>query len=316
MRYVILPFIVLYIDNSLWLEGNVYKTKKSLFTISHKEHYWKNIIRILNSYVRGSTRRLNLEIEFYGQSYKLRTNTKGQFSINLSCSNCLLPDLNELHVFLLKNKQKIKIEIPDPFNHCFFSYQNKNTAVISDIDDTVLVTHTLNTIKKIRTLLIKNAFKRKAVRDMRTFYHQFAEKGYPFFYVSNSESNLFPMIRLFLEHNGFPIGPIFLKPFVQWNQLLKRRKKPIKDGHKKKKIEFLVRSFPHLQFILVGDDSQQDPEIYTEIVRRYPGRIKEIYIRNIKKTISRKRHILKSQMEEKGSTKFFIFKNPKQITNT
>src|SRR5262249_22123995 len=36
-----------------------------------------------------------------------------------------------------------------------------------------------------------------------------------------------------------------------------------------------------LPFILIGDTSQQDPEIYRSIVAAYPGRILAVYIRNV-----------------------------------
>jgi len=314
-KYVILPFIVLFIDNTLWMEGNVYKTKRSLFIIKHKEHYWRNIIRVLNSYFRGSTKKMNLEIQFNNESHQITTDKRGLFNFSVPCVKCNTPDLSHLHVYLLDDKKKIKLEVPEPFTHCFFSFQDKTTAVISDIDDTILVTHTLNTFKKIRTLLVKNALKRKSVKAMRTFYQQFSAEGFPFFYVSNSETNLFPMIRLFLEHNKFPVGPIFLKSFVKWNHVYKRRKQSNKGMHKKEKIEFLIKAFPNLNFILIGDDSQQDPEIYTEFAQTYSKRISGIYIRNVKKSISKKRQVQKSQIEKIHKTKVVYFKNPEKIVN-
>jgi phosphatidate phosphatase APP1 len=259
---------------------------------------------------------MNLEIQFNDDSHQITTNKRGVFNLSVACVKGNAPDLSQLHVYLLDNKKKIKLEVPEPFNHCFFSFQDKNTAVISDIDDTVLVTHTLNTFKKIRTLLVKNALKRKSVKAMRTFYQQFSEEGFPFFYVSNSETNLFPMIRLFLEHNKFPVGPIFLKSFVKWNQIYKRRKQSNKGMHKREKIEFLIKAFPNFNFILIGDDSQQDPEIYTEFAQTYSKRISEIYIRNVKKSISKKRLLLKSQIEKIHKTKVVYFKNPEEIIST
>ena len=43
----------------------------------------------------------------------------------------------------------------------------------------------------------------------------------------------------------------------------------------------LFETFPDLPFILIGDTSQKDPEIYREIVRAFPGRIPAVYIRNV-----------------------------------
>jgi phosphatidate phosphatase APP1 len=38
---------------------------------------------------------------------------------------------------------------------------------------------------------------------------------------------------------------------------------------------------PQLPFVLIGDSGQQDPEIYTQVVRENPGRIRAIYIRDV-----------------------------------
>jgi phosphatidate phosphatase APP1 len=51
--------------------------------------------------------------------------------------------------------------------------------------------------------------------------------------------------------------------------------------HKIEAIEAILRTYPGLKFILIGDSGEQDPEIYREIVRRHPERIRVIYIRSV-----------------------------------
>ena len=46
-------------------------------------------------------------------------------------------------------------------------------------------------------------------------------------------------------------------------------------------IREILDVYPSMPFILIGDTSQRDPEIYREIVRTHPGRILAIYIRNV-----------------------------------
>jgi len=48
-----------------------------------------------------------------------------------------------------------------------------------------------------------------------------------------------------------------------------------------KQIRTILDTHPDLQFVLIGDSGQEDPEIYREVVRAYPGRIKAIYIRDV-----------------------------------
>lgn len=51
--------------------------------------------------------------------------------------------------------------------------------------------------------------------------------------------------------------------------------------HKLDKIKHLLNLFTELNFILIGDSSQQDAEIYSQIAREYPDRILVIYIRDV-----------------------------------
>jgi phosphatidate phosphatase APP1 len=39
--------------------------------------------------------------------------------------------------------------------------------------------------------------------------------------------------------------------------------------------------YPGMQFVLIGDSGEKDPEIYAEIVRRHPQAVRMIYIRNV-----------------------------------
>jgi phosphatidate phosphatase APP1 len=46
-------------------------------------------------------------------------------------------------------------------------------------------------------------------------------------------------------------------------------------------------TYPALRFILIGDSGEQDPEIYADILGRFPERIRVIYIRSIDRSPAR-----------------------------
>jgi phosphatidate phosphatase APP1 len=50
----------------------------------------------------------------------------------------------------------------------------------------------------------------------------------------------------------------------------------------------ILATYPALPFVLIGDSGQEDPEIYCEIVRSYPGRILAVYIRNVTPTLAQR----------------------------
>jgi phosphatidate phosphatase APP1 len=51
--------------------------------------------------------------------------------------------------------------------------------------------------------------------------------------------------------------------------------------HKPKEIKQILESYPQLNFVLVGDSGEEDPVIYHEVVKQFPGRILTIYIRDV-----------------------------------
>ena len=74
-----------------------------------------------------------------------------------------------------------------------------------------------------------------------------------------------------LEVQRLPLGPLILRDFG-W-----RREKE----HKRKAIEDILRTYPKLKFVLIGDSGEKDPEIYASLMRRHPERIRAIYIRSV-----------------------------------
>jgi phosphatidate phosphatase APP1 len=51
--------------------------------------------------------------------------------------------------------------------------------------------------------------------------------------------------------------------------------------HKSAAVDGLLRTYPELSFILIGDSGERDPDIYLETARRHPGRVRAIYIRDL-----------------------------------
>ena len=96
----------------------------------------------------------------------------------------------------------------------------------------------------------------------------------PIFYVSSSPWNFFDLLWQFLDYRRIPLGPMFLR---NWGvDLLGGH-----GGYKHGVIERIFTRFPDLTFVLVGDSGEKDPEIYAEIVRRHPGRVLAVYIRDV-----------------------------------
>ena len=66
----------------------------------------------------------------------------------------------------------------------------------------------------------------------------------------------------------------------RWFQLFKTGQ--TKHVGKLSRIFRVMEVFPNQKFILLGDNSQADPDIYAAIADRIPDRVFAIYIRNIR----------------------------------
>ncbi|MEA2563245.1 MAG: hypothetical protein QOH06_4749 [Acidobacteriota bacterium] len=156
-------------------------------------------------------------------------------------------------------------------------------GVISDIDDTVLETGVTKRLAMARTVFLNNAHTRLPFKGVAAFYEALVqgvrEGGVnPIFFVSGSPWNLYDLLAEFMDLQKIPRGPILLRDFgLDPSKLFKKETAAYKLGC----IRPILDLYPHLNFILIGDSGEKDPEIYRQIVAEYPGRILAIYIRRI-----------------------------------
>jgi phosphatidate phosphatase APP1 len=155
-------------------------------------------------------------------------------------------------------------------------------GVISDVDDTVLVTGARSLRSMARLTFLHNARTRLPFAGVGALYRALeagsdGTRTNPFFYVSSSPWNLYDLLVDFFRLQDLPRGVLLLRDLglteEQW----------VAGGHEHKgeKIEAILRTYPHLPFVLLGDSGQEDPEIYSRVAADFPGRIPVIYIRDV-----------------------------------
>ena len=158
--------------------------------------------------------------------------------------------------------------------------RDAEVGIISDVDDTIMVTQVPTLWRAAYNTLLLNPRKRISVPSMSVFYSKLREMFpiAPFFYLSTSPWNVESSIRHFIEYHGFPTGPLLLR------DLDPRPATFIPSGveHKLEFIEQLMADFPNMKFILIGDDGQRDPTTYATISKRHPGRVIAIGIRQLR----------------------------------
>jgi len=156
---------------------------------------------------------------------------------------------------------------------------------ISDIDDTFLISHSSNLRKRLRVLLTESALSRDPFEKVVEHYQQLALLGTsparpnPFFYVSSSEWNLYEYICDFSGKHALPKGVYLLSALKRLSQVYRTG-----QGRHLTKFARIVRileAFPTQRFVLLGDDTQEDPTIYASLTEHFAAQIVCVYLRQV-----------------------------------
>lgn len=155
--------------------------------------------------------------------------------------------------------------------------EDTGLSVISDIDDTIKISHVLD-----KKELLANTFHRpfKAVPGMAEMYRGWEGQGMRFHYLSAGPWQLYPPLAEWVQTERFPHGSFQMKEF-RWKDrtALNLFEKP--EEYKLPAIEGLLRRFPKRRFLLVGDSGEKDPEVYGAVARKFPEQIIRILIRDV-----------------------------------
>ncbi|MHA7278081.1 App1 family protein [Arthrobacter sp. Hz1] len=153
-------------------------------------------------------------------------------------------------------------------------------GVICDIDDTAWVTGISHPARAAWRTLRGSSSTRKKVPGMARLL-QTALEGQDdpgVMYLSNGPWNFVGPVTRFLDKNGFPAGAILM---TDWGITPHRW---FRDGqeHKSSSLACLLEDFPHIEWVLVGDDGEHDPKLYRDLAKKHPDRIAAIALRQVR----------------------------------
>ncbi|KAB1656365.1 DUF2183 domain-containing protein [Pseudoclavibacter chungangensis] len=157
----------------------------------------------------------------------------------------------------------------------------QRTGLVSDIDDTVMVTALPRPLLAAWNTFVLDEHARTPTPGMNVFYDRLLRTlGYesaPTLYLSTGPWNVAPTLARFLGRNLYPAGPLLL---TDWGPTPNRFFRSGFD-HKVANLERLAREFPHIRWVLVGDDGQHDEEIYGRFATAHPENVLAIAIREL-----------------------------------
>ena len=152
-------------------------------------------------------------------------------------------------------------------------------GIISDIDDTVLVTSLPRALVAAWNSWFTPVSRRRAVPGMAQFFAQLRADfpDAPVIYLSTGAWNTFGWLRRFFRRHNLPDGPMLLTDWGPTAAGLFRSG----QQHKHVSLRNLVIDFPEISWILIGDDGQHDPLIYSTFIREHPEHCAAVAIRNL-----------------------------------
>ncbi len=241
-----------------------------------------NIIYLLKLFILKPYPFVQIRLHFQSQTIYNKTESDGFFKFEWKAKEAIAAGWHKVMVEALDPQGSIlgraegSVYVPHITQYAF----------ISDVDDTIMVSHSATIGRRLRELFIKNPHTRKTFPSVAEYYRQLAfshtakDQPNPFFYVSSSEWNLYDYLVETFRFNKLPEGVFLLNQVKGFFDLFKTGK----TGHEGKLIRVMriLDAFPNQKFVFFGDNTQQDPAIYAAIVEKYPEKVAAVYIRNVR----------------------------------
>ena len=174
----------------------------------------------------------------------------------------------------------VSVEGGDPIEtRVYIVSDDVRFGVVSDVDDTVMVTALPRPLVAAWNSFVLNEHARQPVPGMAVLLERLVQQhpGAPMVYLSTGAWNVAPTLARFLRRHLFPAGAMLL---TDWGPTHDRWFRSGRE-HKHDNLERLAREFPQITWLLVGDDGQHDDEIYTAFTAAHPDNVAAVAIRRL-----------------------------------
>ena len=279
----ILPFYGFGNDTYVFLKGRVMEEEmildkpKDQSVMDHLKDTYKR-------YETDEIPNIRLKASFNGKEIETETDAEGFFEVEFRFDEPIDYQRSGKKVQLELLETKTEDDNTTAEGQIFVPGKDPEFGVISDIDDTVMISKVNRFMEKLRLMLLQDGSDRTPFPGIGAFLHALklgsdAKGNNPVFYVSGSEWNLYDLLLNFMQYHNIPAGPLLLRD--KGTNLDSGKLETDQNKYKQHKIKHILETYPDLKFICIGDSGQHDPETYEKIQQQYPGRLLGIYIRDV-----------------------------------
>lgn len=280
------PYLSYSNERKIHIKGRVLEDEGII--VMEENTMLENLFNNLKGFETDEAKHAKIIINYKDQVIETHTDNDGYFEVEIEVdqkptegeylewdsASIIAPDFKNEKGEIVENK--ISLLLP---------HKDTDHIVVSDIDDTILITN-VNSFLKLKLLyntLFKNLHTRMPFEDVGEVLHELSynkqgKKVNPIFYLSNSPWNLYDLLHNFLKLQNIPLGPLFLRDFgIKLGKELDEFR-----NHKLYMLEHLIQFYSDQNFILLGDATESDTDIFLDIYGKYSDRVDHIYIRGDK----------------------------------
>lgn len=305
---MIMPYIGFGNDKEIYFLVRVLKDR-NIGNAQGEDGAWHNFKKMYKRFSSWKIPNVKVKAVFQGSEQIAITDEEGYAEFHIPIPEGFRPTQNwEIVQLELIDKVRPRQGKVTAFNKIFMPLNHLEYGIISDIDDTIVPTGATRLWEMLKTTFFGNAYSRIPFPGVAAFYKALEKgrddiKSNPLFYVSSSPWNLYDFLMEFMDVHQIPKGPLMLRDIgLSRDHLIAGSH----FDHKLTQVEKIFSFFSDIPFILIGDSGQHDPEIYLQVIKDFPGRVKMIYIRDVKADRIQQVEDIRLEMKQLGVSMLLV----------
>jgi len=225
--------------------------------------------KTFSAFFNSEKKEVNVYLEIEKEHFSLQSDNEGYFSFEVTSKVGV--ESNKTIVLCTDEAGSEHEVVP------FFPTSKKHIGVISDFDDTVVVSDVTSKGKLLYNIFFKNFKERELVTEVSSMIKSELKKNSALFFISGSPHQFSNNINNFLDYHHFPKRAILTKKIHGKNSDYLYAS----IAYKYDKIVKLIKMYPQVKWVFFGDSGEKDAEIYWKVKQDYPEKVEAIYIRNV-----------------------------------
>jgi len=260
-------------DQTLLVAGRVLDPRE-MPEAKRDDSFLTNLWRKLGYIFNDERKDVPVTLQVQKRTFETRTDDEGYFAFEVTFPPETLKPHEKVTLFLPRQ--------PKVSTSCeaWIPSSQQQIGIISDFDDTLIISDVTHKLKLAYQLLLKNYKQREAVAGIAERFREILAKSpdKPLFVITGSPKQFNVVIQKFLDYRRFPKRTLITKQIHgdrSWSPFRQH-------DYKTKQIEQLLALYPKIRWVLFGDSGEQDRKIYMKLAKKHPGKIEAIYIRDVR----------------------------------